>query len=149
MDQFPQGPWSPADHRGSSPNCIDRCRERFSAAQNIACHVNDGRSPGMVPARSVDFAFSFDSLIHVELDVITDYLGQLARVLHQDGVAFIHHSNMGAYSKTPAAIVNRLPQHSQPWRALRGGTASSQPTGVIEQRASRRRWWRRRVTWWA
>jgi hypothetical protein len=41
--------------------------------------------------------FSFDSLVHVEIDVIKEYLSELVRVLSEDGVAFLHHSNMAAY----------------------------------------------------
>lgn len=51
----------------------------------------------MVADGSVDFAFSFDSLVHVEEDAMAGYTRELARVLAPDGVAFIHHSNEGAY----------------------------------------------------
>lgn len=77
--------------------CIEACRERFSAATNIEYHVNDGRSLEMVEDDSVDFAFSFDSLVHAESDVLGAYLDQLARKLKPDGIGFIHHSNIGAY----------------------------------------------------
>ena len=77
--------------------CIDHCRERFAEAQNIEYHVNDGRSLEMIEDDSVDFVFSFDSLVHVEADVLEAYLEQLARKLRPDGVGFIHHSNIGHY----------------------------------------------------
>jgi hypothetical protein len=51
----------------------------------------------MVPDRSVDFVFSFDSLVHAEADVLQAYITQLSRKLKPDGVGFIHHSNLGAY----------------------------------------------------
>src|SRR3954454_17573590 len=79
-----------------APQCIDHCRERFSEADNISYHVNDGRSLEMVEDHSVDFVFSFDSLVHAEADVIDAYLGQLARKLTPNGAGFIHHSNAGA-----------------------------------------------------
>lgn len=78
--------------------CIDHCRERFAGSDNIDYHVGDGRSLPMVADASVDFAFSFDSLVHAETDVIGAYMGELARVLKPDGVAFLHHSNIGAYA---------------------------------------------------
>jgi SAM-dependent methyltransferase len=78
--------------------CIDHCRERFADATNIDYHVNDGRSLDMVEDGSIDFAFSFDSLVHVEADVLGAYVEQLARKLKPDGVGFIHHSNIGAYA---------------------------------------------------
>jgi cyclopropane fatty-acyl-phospholipid synthase-like methyltransferase len=39
-----------------------------------------------------DFVFSFDSLVHVESDVIENYLTQLAKKLKPNGIGFIHHS---------------------------------------------------------
>ena len=51
----------------------------------------------MVADRSVDFAFSFDSLVHADAEVLDAYAAELARTLAPDGVAFIHHSNLGAY----------------------------------------------------
>src|SRR5205085_9880200 len=51
----------------------------------------------MVPDKSIDFVFSFDSLVHAEIDVLEEYLIQLADKLKPDGVGFIHHSNLGVY----------------------------------------------------
>lgn len=50
---------------------------------------------------AVDLAFSFDSLVHVEIDVIEGYLTELARVLVPDGVAILHHSNLAAERLKP------------------------------------------------
>ena len=61
--------------------CIFHCRERFADASNIEYHVNDGRSLEMVPDDSIDFAFSFDSLVHVQTDVLASYLQQLSQKL--------------------------------------------------------------------
>lgn len=88
--------------------CIDHCRERFASAKNIEYHVNDGRSLDMVEDGSIDFAFSFDSLVHVESDVLGAYVEQLARKLSPDGIGFVHHSNMGAY-RALAALARRVP----------------------------------------
>ena len=80
-----------------SPACIERCKERFASDPQVHCYVNDGKSLAMVEDASVDFAFSFDSLVHVEADVIAAYLNQLGKKLKPDGFAFLHHSNLGAY----------------------------------------------------
>ncbi len=80
-----------------SPRCIAACKERFVACKNITYHVNDGRSLAMIPDESVDFVFSFDSLVHAEADVIEAYLGQLAHKLTPNGIGFIHHSNLGEH----------------------------------------------------
>ena len=74
--------------------CIEACKERFSEDSHITYHVNDGKSLAMIPDHSVDFVFSFDSLVHVEADVIEAYLRQLVLKLKPNGVGFIHHSNI-------------------------------------------------------
>ena len=89
--------------------CIDACRERFADQTHIEYHVNDGRSLEAIEDGSVDFAFSFDSLVHVEADVIASYLSELAKKLKPDGIGFIHHSNAGHYKSTYARL-NRLPE---------------------------------------
>jgi SAM-dependent methyltransferase len=100
-------------------NCIAHCKRRFEGASNIDYHVNDGRSLDAVADRSVDFAFSFDSLVHVEADVLSAYLEQLARKLRPDGVGFFHHSNMGSY-RTLTTLARRTPWRLQRPLAWRG-----------------------------
>jgi hypothetical protein len=79
--------------------CISACRARFAGASHATFIVNDGKSLAAVADDSIDFAFSFDSLVHVEIDVIEAYLRELSRKLSSDGIAFIHHSNLGEYSR--------------------------------------------------
>jgi len=93
-----------------SERCIEACKQRFSTASHITYHVNDGKSLAMVPDGSVDFVFSFDSLVHAEPEVLRDYLVQLSRKLTPNGVGFIHHSNLGAYPT--GQLVSRM----LPWR---------------------------------
>jgi SAM-dependent methyltransferase len=79
------------------PECIDACRARFGNSPNITYAVNDGCTLAMVADASVDFAFSWDSLVHVERDAACSYARELGRVLRAGGHAFVHHSNLGAY----------------------------------------------------
>lgn len=78
-------------------SCIESCKKRFHKDTHITYHVNDGKSLAMIPDASIDFVFCFDSMVHVEKDVIETYLSQLARKLTPNGVGFIHHSNIGVY----------------------------------------------------
>ena len=77
------------------PDCIGACRARFGEGAGIEYHVNDGRSLPMIGAASVDLVFSWDSLVHVERDVIESYVDEIARVLRPGGRGFLHHSNLG------------------------------------------------------
>jgi hypothetical protein len=94
-----------------SAECIQACRRRFRGDRRLSFHVNDGKSLLAVQDRSVEFIFSFDSLVHVEEEVIDAYIAELTRVLGDDGVAFLHHSNMASYS--PEDVGPRIPH----WRA--------------------------------
>ena len=97
-------------------NCIEHCRRRFAGRRaatsrvpgHIEYHVNDGRSLKMIPDGSVDFVFSFDSLVHADRDVLSAYLEQLADKLSPTGVGFVHHSNLGSYRRA-RALALRLP----------------------------------------
>ena len=91
-----------------SGRCIDACKERFADASHIRYHINDGMSLAMVDDGSIDFVFSFDSLVHVEQDVIDAYVKQLATKLTPNGAVFMHHSNLAAVEGTV--------QHAH-WRA--------------------------------
>ena len=87
-----------------TPKCTAACERRFVDRLGATFATNDGRSLPMVADASVDFAFSFESLVHVEADVLALYLGELARVLTEEGVAFLHHSNYGVYQRLARAL---------------------------------------------
>jgi len=87
--------------------CIEACRRRFGNDSRLSYHVNDGRSLAMIPDRSIDFVFSFDSLVHVRRELVEAYLRQLGDKLKDDGVGFIHHSNLGEYA---SSLERRLPE---------------------------------------
>lgn len=88
-----------------SPKCIEACRQRFSTDNHIAYYVNDGESLDMIEDSSIDFVFSFDSLVHADIATLEAYLEQLAVKLKPNGVGFIHHSNLNRYK-----IFNYLPR---------------------------------------
>ena len=81
-----------------SERCVDACRARFRSSPKMSFIVNDGRSLEAIDDGSIDLAISLDSLVHVESDVLVAYVNELGRKLASDGVAFIHHSNLGRYS---------------------------------------------------
>jgi SAM-dependent methyltransferase len=94
-----------------SERCIRACRERFAGDDRIACHVNDGSSLSMIESESIDFVFSFDSLVHAEADAMERYVQEFARVLSAGGAGFVHHSNAGSYRRyfeAPLRLPNRV-----------------------------------------
>jgi len=95
--------------------CILACQERFRGCAHIGYHTNDGSSLACVADGSIDLAFSFDSLVHVETDVLGGYIAQLSRKLTPDGVGFLHHSNLGANERRAARGLSLLRR----WRSAR------------------------------
>jgi ubiquinone/menaquinone biosynthesis C-methylase UbiE len=101
--------------------CVERCTDRFSQYPNLEFKVNNGFIFPMIEDGSIDFAFSFDSLVHAESDVMSSYASELARVLKPGGIAFLHHSNLDAARRLSVLDkikrrLSHLPIH-QHWRA--------------------------------
>jgi len=96
-----------------SPTCIDVCRRRFSHLKHLEYITNDGKSLDAIEDTTIDFLFSFDSLVHADPDVINSYLSASARKLKPGGFGFIHHSNLGHYRHT---LPNSL-EFDEHWRS--------------------------------
>jgi SAM-dependent methyltransferase len=92
-----------------SERLIGACRRRFADCSHIEYHVNDGKSLDMVASNSIDFVYSFDSLVHADLSVMKAYLGELQRILTPEGVAFLHHSNLGEY-RARYQMIRKIPK---------------------------------------
>lgn len=88
--------------------CIEACRRRFASEPQVSCHVNDGRSLEMIPTASIDFVFSFDSLVHVRREAVEAYVAQIADKLTAEGRGFIHHSNLGEYASSLTRRARKL-----------------------------------------
>ena len=82
-----------------SEECVNRCRNIFRDVDKALFYPNDGLSLNMVPDALFDFIFSFDSLVHAEIDVLEAYIPQILQKLRPNGVAFIHHFSTGHFRK--------------------------------------------------
>lgn len=91
-----------------SEKCLDACRGRFGE-QDVSLHLGDGRTLGCVKDETVDFVFSFESLIHTERDDLQSYLSELKRVMRPEAVCFLHHSNLGSYRRY-YDFIRRIPK---------------------------------------
>jgi len=91
--------------------CMEACQRRFGHDAKVSYHLNVGDGLAMIPERSVNFIFSFDSLVHVRRKTIEAYLSQFSTKLTENGMAFIHHSNLGQFatlvSRRARALVSR------------------------------------------
>lgn len=84
-----------------SQECVESCRQRFADRENVEFLTNDGLSLDAVEDGRFGMVFSFDSLVHADLDVHQGYVPQLLNKLDRNGVAFIHHSNWAGAGAEP------------------------------------------------
>lgn len=87
-----------------APNCVAHCQQRFAAEPKASFQVGDGKSLAGVADSSIDFAFSWDSLVHAEADAMEGYMVALSRTLRPGGIAFLHHSNLGAFRREDGSL---------------------------------------------
>ena len=80
--------------------CMEACRNRFGSDSRVSYHLNQNDSLADIPDHSADFVFSFDSLVHVRRETIENYLSQLSAKLTENGLAFLHHSNLGEFASS-------------------------------------------------
>lgn len=119
-----------------TPRCVEACRERFAGRAEARFFLTDGRSLDDVEDDSVDLAFSWDSLVHADPETLEAYAHGLARKLRPGGLAFLHHSNVGAYTD-PATGEPTIPNPH--WRDPRmsaerlQGFASASGLSVLAQ----------------
>ena len=71
---------------------INFLKKRFSTHSNIEYICTDSKLHG-IPDSSVDFIWSFDVFVHVELSDIQPYAPELRRVLKQGGSCILHHAD--------------------------------------------------------
>lgn len=78
--------------------CVAFCRANFGPmALRPRFLVGGGMSLRGIESGSISFVFSFDSLVHCEMDCVAAYVAEIARVLEPGGHAFLHHSNLGEF----------------------------------------------------
>ncbi len=92
---------------------LQAAQERLAVLTNVTFTKSDGQSLPMIADSSLDLVFSWDSLVHAEVDAVDGYLRELARTLRPGGFAFLHHSNLGAYTDSDG----NTSVESQHWRA--------------------------------
>jgi ubiquinone/menaquinone biosynthesis C-methylase UbiE len=82
-------------------NCVNACKDRFKDQDNVSFLKTDGKSIPEIENESIDFIFSWDSLVHANTEAVFGYLKEIKRILKKDGKAFINHSNLGCYNPAP------------------------------------------------
>lgn len=82
-------------------NCTIHCKAKFFFNSKAKFYTNNGKSLEKIKDNSIDFCFSFDSLVHADDDAIEPYIKELSKKLKNGAFAFIHHSNFAQYCSNP------------------------------------------------
>lgn len=101
-----------------SDRSLAACRERFGS-ERVSYHLGSGECLSGVESESVDFVFSWEALVYVEVESVGRYLEEIARVLKPQGTAFIHHSNLLTYQNYFEKTL-KLPRGLRFWLKRRG-----------------------------
>ncbi len=75
-----------------SPACIEYCKGLFKDREHVAYQVTDGRSLPDLADGSIDFVWSYDVFVHMEVAAVAAYLAEMHRVLSAGGRAIVHHA---------------------------------------------------------
>jgi ubiquinone/menaquinone biosynthesis C-methylase UbiE len=76
------------------------CRQYFAGDNAIKFHHCNGFDISGLHDGSASFFYTFDSMVHFDVEIIASYLHEFRRVIRPGGMAFIHHSN---YSASPGS----------------------------------------------
>jgi len=67
--------------------------KRNLGSRNIEFVKNNGNDFPGIPDGSIDFLFSFGTFVHLDLDIIEQYLKNMLRILKPSGVAVLQYSD--------------------------------------------------------
>jgi len=96
-----------------SDHCVRHLRNRFGDQEHVSCHQTDGTDLGDFAPHSIDFIFSFFSLVHADLDTLSKLLRDVAIKLSPNGIFFLHHSNAAEYRDEDPEIVRFLEDYRE------------------------------------
>jgi len=71
---------------------LDELAKTFNK-ENIVRIKNNGTDFPNVKDNSIDFVFTFDTFVHLDIDIIDKYLVEMFRVMKQGAYAVIHYSD--------------------------------------------------------
>lgn len=68
--------------------------------------LNDGTGLVGLDTSAFTFVYTFDSMVHFDLEIVMSYIPEFARVLKPAAHAFVHHSN---YTANPGGDFRQNP----------------------------------------
>ena len=101
------------------PEILNELKANISAC-NIVHVVNHGADFPTIPPASIDFLFSFGTFVHLDLDIIDQYLANMKQLLKPDGQVVLQYadftkplarSNVGFSNNNPERMRRLVTSH--------------------------------------
>jgi SAM-dependent methyltransferase len=103
-------------------------RKNFNQPNIVSIENNGSDFPG-VPTQSVDYLFSFGVFVHLEQDLIAQYLESMRDVLKPDAIAVIQYSDKDkVMGKNNKAFSENTPERMREMLAYAGYTIQQEDT---------------------
>jgi thioredoxin-like negative regulator of GroEL/SAM-dependent methyltransferase len=91
------------------PDNIAYCQTHLVPLGGYETFLNTGFDLDGLPSATFTHVYSFDAMVHFDIELVLGYIAEFARVLKPGGTAFIHHSN---FTGRPGSPINENPH----WR---------------------------------
>jgi hypothetical protein len=91
-----------------NPDCIAHL-EKYFPHDRTSVLLNDGMGLSALETAAFTFLYTFDAMVHFDLELIFAYVPEFSRVLMPGAYAFVHHSN---YTANPGGDFRQNPH----WR---------------------------------
>ena len=69
-------------------------KKRFGDPQNISYHQTNGTDFPNIPKNSVDFLFSFGTFVHLDQEIILEYLDNMKNILKENSNVVLNYSDI-------------------------------------------------------
>jgi SAM-dependent methyltransferase len=76
-----------------NPEMFAYLKKRFSGKKHIRYIQTSGSDFPGVPEQSIDFAFTFGTFVHLDFDIIRNYIRNMTRIMRHNGNISIQFSN--------------------------------------------------------
>jgi ubiquinone/menaquinone biosynthesis C-methylase UbiE len=76
-------------------SCIQLCRQKFGSRPGARFLVGSGKDLTGVADQSVDFLWSFDAFVHINVRETACYVREFKRVTRRSAVGVVHHGKLG------------------------------------------------------
>ncbi len=117
---------------------LDILKCNYGNEENIVFVKNNGTDFPSIPNNGVDFIFSFGTFVHLDVEIIGDYIDSMRRIMHENSVAFIQYSdktkamaqvNKGFSNMTPEVMLGLL--HDNGFEVIKDNRTLLQHSSIV------------------